>query len=141
VLVKFRPYVGALALGIHPEQFDRCREVANFLNQVLEAYPNVPPDRLSLGKLKNDAEFGRDAALLNSITFLNELRKYTSHGGQKDKQRLLKSLGNPSKDEMKEITQTAANRIAETTQLSCLPVLVDLLLAAELGIVGRLANA
>lgn len=131
VLTKFRPYVEASSLGVHPEQFDRCREVANFLNQVLEAFPTGTAERLTLGKLKSEAEFGRDSELLDGISFLHALRTYASHGNTRDKQRLLKGFSSPTAEDMKVLTRAATNNIATTTQIACLRKLVEFLLTGE----------
>jgi serine/threonine protein kinase len=80
VVDKFVPAFQMTALGYHRNVVDVCAEMADFLNQVLEASPPRRGKRLSLGYVKtSNAETGNRFA--NDATdTLHRLRNRFSHG-------------------------------------------------------------
>jgi serine/threonine protein kinase len=127
LLRKFQSNFEAVALGCTPEQFDRCREVADFLNQVLEASSQMKPQRLKLGFVKDsNAETGSRLAT-REIRFLHAIRNYQNHGDFK-KERAIREFNDPTDEEMQAMALAGCRQIAEFLSLDSLPRIVEQLL-------------
>jgi serine/threonine protein kinase len=77
ILEKFRARFEGLTLGLYPDSYERCAELADFTNQVLEANQ---PRRLSLAQVKDWNAETQDALARPSVSLLHSLRIYRSHG-------------------------------------------------------------
>jgi serine/threonine protein kinase len=133
VLESFRGNVSAMALGLPADAFERCAEVADLVNQVLEAYPLPRGEtrRLSLGFVKNENDrTGKELATLE-VDFLHRARTWLSHGDRKfsKKQRALREFGEPTAEDMKILVKRGVESLARYLRLSSLTHVVDLLLA------------
>jgi tRNA A-37 threonylcarbamoyl transferase component Bud32 len=98
VLRKFQSSFEALHLGIHSDTFERAAEIADFLNQLLEAYPvQTGAQRLSLGYVKRVNDVTGDQLVDESIEFLHNARTWLSHGSGKarHRERILAGVGEP----------------------------------------------
>jgi hypothetical protein len=88
VLRKFQSSFEALHLGIHRDAFERAAEIADFLNQLLEAYPlPAGPQRLSLGFVKRSNDVTGERLVAESTDFLHNARTWLSHGTGKGQRR------------------------------------------------------
>jgi serine/threonine protein kinase len=103
----------SVALGCLPRQFDRSREVANFLNQLLEAYSAFRrmPDKLSLGKVKDDNPQTGKTANSEAVKFMHSLRNYHSHGSIRSTPRL-------TDEQMLQYCIDAASQIGQIVKLN-----------------------
>ncbi len=121
VLHKFRPKFEALALGCSRDEFDRSREIADFLNQVLEALRGG----LSLGAAKNELH---GALATNEVDFLHSLRTFGSHGSKLNKELVLGQFGNPTPEGIRALTLNGTKQIAEYLSAASLFGIVESLL-------------
>lgn len=108
---KFKGNLVGIALGCFQSQFDRCREAANFLNQVLEAYSGKSPDQLSLGKVKEDNLVTGKTLATEPVKFMHSIRKYHSHGQWGGKERATAKFNKPSDEVMFQMSVEAAKQI------------------------------
>lgn len=110
IVRKFMPRFQDLGLGLHDDIFERGCDVADFLNQVLEAYPDSPADRLSLGYVKHtNAAFG-DKLVRDDINLLHKMRTYRSHAATRrndNRKNILRGL-NPQQTQTNIINGTQA---------------------------------
>jgi hypothetical protein len=127
LIEKFQGNFMAIALGCFQSQFDRCQEAANFLNQVLEAYPSRSPDRLSLGKVKEDNIVTGKLLATEAIRFVHSIRKYHSHGQLGGKDRATGKFNKPNDELMLRLTIDAANQIGAYVGVASLGNIVQLL--------------
>jgi len=125
ILNKFRPKFDALALGCSSNQFDRAREVADFLNQVLEASDQR---ELSLGKVVAVSSLTDGALVTEEINFLYRLRSFESHGRYRHQARVRSQFENPSVDEIRQVTLKGARQIAEYLGVTSLTDIVEIVL-------------
>ncbi len=79
IVRKFKPRFQDLGLGLHDDIFERGCDIADFVNQVLESYPDSPSERLSLGAVKHANEAFGDTLELPEVALLHRLRTYRSH--------------------------------------------------------------
>jgi len=130
--LKFQPRFEATRLGLHTLQFDRCSEAADFLNQILESYPNEGKE-LSLGYVKNLNEHTEDKLKTKEMEFLHRLRRKKSHGGTTGTSpaEILRLCGSPTDEKMRTWAIEGANQIAAYTGLKSLPRVVEQLLQAQ----------
>ncbi len=118
VLEKLRPRIGALALGLHSDEYDRCAEIAAFLDQVLEAYPGAA---LKLGFVKNPNEVTGDRLATAAVTFLHGLRLDNAHFLKEDRrQRLMVRFQHPSAEQIRTWTLEGARSIGDALSLPSL---------------------
>jgi serine/threonine protein kinase len=129
VLKKFKPRFIALAMGLHDEMFDRCAEVAQLLDFILEAFPNNDPLKLSYVLNKETEVTGDKLLLKNCIRFMSHLRVERSHyDPKKDRVRILQRFKNPNDSEMKSWANESGILIGECLQLKSLSKIVGNLL-------------
>jgi serine/threonine protein kinase len=126
VVDKLRGNFASVALGCLPQQFDRSREVANLLNQVLEAYSVSQriPDKLTLGKVKDDNSQTGKIANSEAVKFMHSLRNYHSHGSIRSKTKL-------TDDQMLQYSLEAAKQIGQVACIDGLENLARLLAAGR----------
>jgi serine/threonine protein kinase len=115
VVEKFKPTFRMLALGLHADMFDRCAELADFLNQVLEAYPvRRGGVQLKLGYVKNQNDDTGDRFRTMAIEALHQLRISLSHGDPgKSKSSVLRKLSHPNDNQLREWVREGAELIAD----------------------------
>ncbi|MBE3063433.1 MAG: hypothetical protein IMZ69_00205 [Spirochaetes bacterium] len=77
---KFIPTFQNIAMGLHNDPFEKCAEVADFLNQVLEACPVFGRAKLSLGYVKQEYPETRDMFVSASVDVAHKLRNWKVHG-------------------------------------------------------------
>lgn len=121
VLDKFRPKFEALGLGCSSDQFDRSREIADFLNQAMEALRGG----LSLGAAKNEPH---GALATSEIEFLHSLRIFESHGSKLNKTVVHSRFGSPTQDEIRALTLKGTSQIANYLSVASLVGVVECLL-------------
>jgi hypothetical protein len=113
VVEKFKPTLRMLALGLHADVFDRCAELADFLNQVLEAYPvRRGGVQLKLGYIKNQNDETGDKFRCMAIEALHQMRISLSHGDQ-SKSSVMRKLSRPNDERLREWVLEGAELIAE----------------------------
>jgi hypothetical protein len=126
---KFYGRFAAVELGLLPDQFDRCREAANLLNQVLEAAPRPRGGpKLTLGLVKNINNSTADRLATEPIQFMYTLRNFDVHGRNMRPSDLLNRFSFRTPAQFKEATIEAAEQIAAELQLPSLPEPIELLL-------------
>jgi hypothetical protein len=84
---KLHGKFAAVALGLLPDQFERCREGANLMNQVLEAYPlpaGTGISKLTLGFVRNENTFCAKKLMTEPIKLMHALRNFEAHGKTKN---------------------------------------------------------
>jgi serine/threonine protein kinase len=130
VVEKFKPTFRMLVLGLHEDAFDRCAELADFLNQVLEAYPvRRGGTQLKLGYVKHRNDDTSDTFCLHSIDALHQLRISLSHGDQsKSKQQVMRRLSQPTDAEFYGWVREGAQVIADHLNIDSLPTVVEAVL-------------
>ncbi len=126
LLEKLRPEFEALYLGIYDLLLDRCATMADFVNQVLEAYPGG--QGLSLGKIKYAADLLPGLAYTPEIEFLHKLRLCTSHGDKDYSDAEVKRFSRYSDTDLRRLAMTGADQIGRSLRLSTLGSLVGALL-------------
>ncbi len=126
VVEKFKPTFRMLALGLHADAFDRSAELADFLNQVLEAYPvRRGGTQLKLGYIKNQNDDTGDKFRSLSIEALHQLRISLSHGdSRKSKMSVMRKLSQPTDDQLRRWIQEGAELIAEHLGVKSLTTVV-----------------
>ena len=82
-------YKWALRWAVRSSQFDRCREAANFLNQVREATSPKGETRLSLAVAKDQNSITGSVLATEPISFMHSVRNYHSPGDQLGEHSLL----------------------------------------------------
>ena len=125
---KFRGNFIGVALGCYTSQFDRCREAANFLNQLLEATSGRAIEKLSLGMVKENNNVTGITLSTDAVRFMHSVRRYSSHGEYRVKERLTSKFGNPTDEQMISMGLEAAKDIGIYVGLSSVPQVVALLL-------------
>ena len=129
VIDRFKSRFLAISLGLHDEVFDRCAEVAQFLDFVLEAYPTKEPLKLSYvlnkpNEITGDLLNGKDC-----IRFMSNLRIERSHYDEKkSKNRILKRFKNPDNEQIIAWAKDSTDLLAQSLSLNSLPIIVDELL-------------
>ena len=130
VLGKFQSSFEALHLGIHRDAFERAAEIADFLNQLLEAYPgHVSPQRISLGMVKRSNEYTGEKLAVPSIEFLHQARTWLSHGtgkGQR-RERLLAGLKQPHAETIRALVLDGAGRVEAFLTLRSLRAIIEMI--------------
>jgi Protein kinase domain len=126
VLIKFQPRFEFLSLGIHRDELERSADLADFLNQVLEAFPIRGTQRLTLGSVKRSNDFTGTDLAVESIEFLHRARGWLSHGPKKvrDKEHFLAQLHHPSPEKMRTFVSDGAERIQRRLSLTTLSTIV-----------------
>jgi serine/threonine protein kinase len=134
VVDKFKPTFRMLALGLHSDMFDRCAEIADFLNQILEAYPAKRGGRqLTLGYVKNDNDDTGERFKFMAIESLHQLRLLLSHGDPlKSKSSMMRKLSQPTDDQLRTWAVEGAEAIGEYLEVSSLPRLIEHVLRERL---------
>lgn len=128
ILDKFKPRFEAISLGLHREQFDRCAEIAAFLDQVLEGQKVFEGQKLKLGSVKIDNHpVTQDKLNKREIHFLHKLRIEKSHYSQ-EKEQVLRKFGSLSEADMRALTEQGTRLIATVLGLESLPAVVGELL-------------
>jgi serine/threonine protein kinase len=127
VVDKFKPTFRMLALGLHADMFDRCAELADFLNQVLEAYPvRRGGVQLKLGYVKNQNDDTGDRFRSMSIEALHQLRISLSHGDpSKSKSSIMRKLSHPNDNQLRAWVREGAEMIAEHLAVPSLTTVVS----------------
>jgi hypothetical protein len=135
VVDKFKPTFRMLTLGLHADVFDVCTELADFINQVLEAYPvRRGGARLKLGyiKLANE-ETGDRFQGHAGIEALHQLRNSLSHGDvSKSKAMVLRKLGRPDEQRLRTWVVEGAEAVAEVLGTRSLTIVVSSILQHHL---------
>jgi serine/threonine protein kinase len=126
VVDKFKPTFRMLALGLHADVFDKCAELADFLNQVLEAYPvRRGGIQLKLGYVKNQNDDTGDKLRSMSIEALHQLRISLSHGdAAKSKNNVMRKLSQPSDDQLRLWVLQGTEAISEHLAVASLTTVV-----------------
>lgn len=127
---KHRGNFIGVALGCYPLQFDRCREAANFLNQVLEA-TSPKGETLSLAVAKDRNSISGDVLATEPIRFMHSLRNYHSHGDNVGRQKVLGKFRNPNDEQMLELGTAAASQIAKYIDSGSILQLTQCLLVGQ----------
>jgi serine/threonine protein kinase len=125
---KFEGNFKGVALGCFIHQFDRCREAANFLNQVLEAWPGERSDHLSLGKVKDENQTTGKTLATKAVRFMHAIRRHHSHGEYVKKERTTSKFRNPNDVEMRAMALEATQQIADHVKISSLTAILEHLL-------------
>lgn len=83
IVSKFTAAFQLIASGYHEQEFERCAEIADFLNQVLEAFPTKSGARLSLGYVKHpNADTGVEL-VSRSVEIAHTLRNWQAHANSR----------------------------------------------------------
>ena len=126
---KFDGRFAAVELGLLPDQFDRCREAANLLNQILEAsLRSRSGPKLTLGLVKNANPATGDRLATEPIQFMHALRNFDAHGKNPRPEDLLNKFSFRTDSQIREASLKAAVQIAAELQVPSLPALIELLL-------------
>jgi Protein kinase domain/AAA domain len=126
---KFQGRFAAVALGLLPDQFDRCCEASNLLNQILEAYPRSKGgSKLTLGLIKNANPVTDDRLATEPIKFMHALRNFDAHGENPRPADLLNRFSFRTESQIREAPIKAAAQIAKELQVRSLPSVIELLL-------------
>jgi hypothetical protein len=125
ILDDSRPKFEALALGYDRTQFERCRQVAIFLNHVGESfkYFALSKDRSRTAK----ASKGEGALLSKEIRFLHTLRTLEAHF-LPNKNAELSRFDNPDDAKMREMTLSGAEQMDRALGLSSLRAIIEAVL-------------
>jgi hypothetical protein len=125
VLTKFRPKFEALTLGCGNTQFDRCRQVATLLNEVLEANGRreLSRGRVKAGGLKEDSQLATP-----EINLLHRLRTFESHFVRVTATTALAEIGSPDDASIRRMTLSGTEQIATVVNVPCLPAIVQAVL-------------
>jgi serine/threonine protein kinase len=129
VIEKFRATFESGAVGGYSDDFERCVDTANFLNQILESIPVGSGKQLTLGYVKNtNPDTGNNFA--NSMFEMAfNLRLYRAHGTKKNTRRqTLQRAGNPNSTEMKTAIMNVATAIGSHFDLPSLVRVVNVVL-------------
>ena len=119
----------SLLLGLHSDAIGRASDVADFLNQVLEA---APGPSLSLGKVKRKNEFTGRQLSVRGVETAHELRLYRSHGDRRRHRVLSKTGDSGQNGTIEDDLIEAAGAIGSYLGLSSLaPVVSKLLVRSE----------
>ncbi|MCI0722229.1 MAG: protein kinase [Acidobacteria bacterium] len=124
ILDKFRPNMQAVRMGFLEDSFDRCKEISDILNQLLESYSDGKVAKLKLSLVKDRNEHTGDRLATEAIRFLHKARNYLSHGENK-KAQIMQEFGNPSPVQMRAWAIEGAEKIASCVGLRTLPDLVN----------------
>jgi hypothetical protein len=119
---KYEGNFKSAALGCYQQQFDRCCEVATFLNQLLEQSSEQTP-RLTL------ATASQGSRPVADLSMLYALRNHDSHGGTNRKYVVSKFRGK-SDQEQRNIVIDGAREVASIVKVLCIPDVVPCLLAS-----------
>jgi serine/threonine protein kinase len=128
---KLHGKFAAVALGLLPDQFERCREAANLMNQVLEAYPvptNLGINKLTLGVVKNENTFCGKKLMTEPLRLMHALRNFEAHGKNKERADLLSRFPYRTDADLKQASIRAAEQIGTELSLQSLSAAVRLLL-------------
>ncbi len=126
---KFDGRFAAAELGLLPDQFDRCREAANLLNQILEASPRSRSGpKLTLGLIKNANPATSDRLATEPIQFMHALRNFDVHGKNLRPVDLLNKFSFRTDSQIRDASLKAADQIGAELQVPSLPALIELLL-------------
>lgn len=136
VIDKFEPTLKSIVMGLQGSAFEVAAEVADFLNQVLEAYPVARgAQRLSLGYVKNENTDTGRRFCDRSIEGLHQLRLSLSHGDPKlSAGNVSRKLGNPSPTQLREWLLEGSALIGKNLGVATLGALVQRLLEASPGL-------
>ena len=128
VLERFRPRFSSLVLGLHDNTFDRCAEIASFLDFVLEAFPSPHGEPLKLTYVFS-RETRTTGDMLKSktcIRFMYSLRIERSHFDQKrSRERILQDFEAPSEALMEHWARESATLIGRALGLPSLPAIIE----------------
>jgi serine/threonine protein kinase len=126
LIEKFKGNIIGISLGCFQSQFERSREAANFLNQVLEAYSGRGPDQLSLGKVRDENAMTGKLLATDAIKLMHSIRKYHSHGQRGGKDRLAIRFNEPGDAAMLKSSIDAAGQIGAFVGVGSLEAIVRL---------------
>jgi hypothetical protein len=119
-----RPKFEALALGCGNAEFDRCRQVASFLSNVLEG---CGLKELVRGRAKGKGPNVPTALDTTEVAFLKFLRNFDSHYFPR-KTEALARFGSPDDAKIREMTLIGADQIATTIGITSLRLIVEAVL-------------
>ncbi len=129
VIERFLPRFSMIALGLHRDEFERCSEMATFLDEILAAYPSVTQN-LRLGYVKHHNPVTKAQLVHLSIHFLHALRLGQ---GQEDRDQLRERLATrfhlESDEAMRARVCEGARLIASVVRIASLPEIVSKVLA------------
>lgn len=125
---KFQPQIMGMALGCYRDMFDRCRVIANLLNQVLEAFP-LRSDQLSLGNVKRKRKYISAELDTPEIRFLHRMRVGDVHERTHNRETIVAEFGLRDSQEIRDFTLRGAALIGAALQITSLGGIV----AAVLG--------
>ncbi|MBI4696476.1 MAG: protein kinase family protein [Gammaproteobacteria bacterium] len=126
VLRKFRPTLDGLALGLFPSAFERCGQVALFLDQVVESRGD---GRTKLGSMKNEKNYNGVDLRSASVDFVHSLRLERAHWqDNRKRQQILRRYGEPNDSAMATMIADAANLLGRALEIGCLTATVAALL-------------
>jgi len=140
VLSSFQSKANAVALGIQVNHFDVLSDIADLLNQFLEAYPisgrhEGSITHLSLGVVKRDNSWTGSDLVTQEVDLLWALRTWAAHGESKKKKqrRILSVSGNAEPNAMREMVRAGAKQIGVRLDCPTLPAVIDVLLEGWVG--------
>jgi len=131
VLDSFKSNFEAISLGILFDEFEKSAEIADFLNQVLEAFPlKKRSESLSLGRVKHRNDHTGDELRTREIDFLHQVRNWLRHGEKKEqgKEKILRKFNQPEPNELRRIAQKGARQVASCLNVSSLSAVVEAIL-------------
>ena len=129
VIKKFKRRFLAVSMGLHDEIFDRCAEVAQLLDFILEAFPSDENLKLSYVLNKTNEATGDKLLFKKCIKFMSRLRIERSHfDPRKSKNEILRTFGNPTDSKMIAWASESADLISQCLEIESLPSIVDNLL-------------
>ena len=132
VLRGFQSNVEAIALGVTNDDLEQCADIADFINQLLEAYPLPRGETrtLSLAWAKDGNDYTGNDLATDEIRFLHKARVWISHGDKKLKKKgsLVKMVGEPVSENCRRMARDGAIQVAPHLKLESLPAIVDILL-------------
>jgi serine/threonine protein kinase len=124
IVDRFRPKFEALALGCGRIQFDRSKQIALFLNHVLEGSGR---NELSKGRGKAKGRSGDEPIASVDIEFLHFLRTSEAHF-LPDRNAKMARFGNPDDATIRQMTLRGAEQIAKAVGIASLREMVERIL-------------
>ena len=118
VLHKFRPHFEAMALGFFPQPLQRYRQIADFLNQTLEAFPQAG---LTLKRLSVEDPSNQSLAALVVV------RNTDAHAGQalgREAREALQKFQSAGLDRQRALMIAGVEAVAAHLRLGSLPGLL-----------------
>jgi serine/threonine protein kinase len=110
-----------LAMGFHPDPFDRYRSIAEFLNRTVES---CRAPRMSLNTLLNRHQ-GKDAAAIEAIRALRNDRAHGEQAKNEQTRRGVDAFRQSSPQEQAQIFRRAINIISKACNVTSLKPLLE----------------